>query len=83
MDQLNRVFGNGTITTVDQPMLKPWKQEGAMQNLISDMMSQQCNSDIGIVNLGSIRIEWSSGPVDYSKLFDTIPFDNRLIKVDI
>lgn len=54
-----------------------------MQNLMSDMMSEQCGSDIGIVNLGSIRIEWSSGPIDYMKLFETIPFDNRLIKVNV
>lgn len=47
------------------------------------MMKQVSDSDISVVNIGMLRIDWPSGSIDYQTLFETIPFDNQIAKVKL
>ena len=54
-----------------------------MANIFCDMFMNATQSDISIVNIGMLRVDWPTGFIDYQKLFETIPFTNILVKVTL
>ena len=57
--------------------------DNALGNLIADSMRHAMNSDFGMMNGGGIRDVLNAGDVTYGELYNILPFNNILEKLEI
>jgi 5'-nucleotidase len=58
--------------------------ESALGNLFVDLMRAQVpGADAALANGGSLRMPLDAGPLSYGALYDTMPFDNRLVTIEL
>ncbi len=53
--------------------------QSLMGNTICDAMRAEVNADFSFLNLGGVRADIPSGPVNYRNVFDVMPFDNMVV----
>jgi len=78
------------IVVVNEKLISKGQPESELGNLLADVLLQQSNSccnkqvDIAILNNGGIRIpQLAAGNVTLGKIYEIMPFDNRLVLMDL
>jgi len=66
-----------------RPIDHPQFNESPLGNLVADAMRSSIRTDFAYVNSGGIRAPIEHGPVTYGDIFRSIPFDNRVVKLQI
>ncbi|MEQ8188922.1 MAG: bifunctional UDP-sugar hydrolase/5'-nucleotidase [Candidatus Eremiobacterota bacterium] len=57
--------------------------ESAMGHIITDGMREKTRSDIAIINSGGIRGEIRKGDITYGGLYKILPFENKLVTMNL
>lgn len=57
--------------------------DNALGNLIADSMASAMDSDFAMMNGGGIRENLNAGDITYGELFNILPFNNVLVKLEI
>jgi 2',3'-cyclic-nucleotide 2'-phosphodiesterase (5'-nucleotidase family) len=58
--------------------------ESALGNLLADLtLESVAGADAAVLNGGSLRADVQAGPLTYGALYEAMPFDNRLARVDL
>jgi 2',3'-cyclic-nucleotide 2'-phosphodiesterase (5'-nucleotidase family) len=73
-----------TPVGVDLPEALPRapKRETALGNLVADLIrAARPASDVAVINGGGLRADLPPGPLTYGRLYEVLPFDNRLATV--
>lgn len=69
---------------IDESLPADHDSETALGNLLVDLMRAHVpGADAAIANGGSLRAPLPAGKVSYGALYDTLPFDNRLVTIDL
>ncbi len=68
------------VATIKLPLPRTGSQY-ALGHLVADAFRNALRTDAALVNNGGIRAELLPGPVTYGRLFDVVPFQNRLVRV--
>jgi 5'-nucleotidase len=59
-------------------------RESPLGNLFADAMrAQVARADVALTNGGGLRANLPAGPLSYGALYEAMPFDNRLVKVEL
>jgi 5'-nucleotidase len=60
------------------------EEESDLGNLIADVLkSSVANGQIGVVNSGGIRADLEPGDLTYGRIFNALPFENRLATMQL
>lgn len=59
------------------------EEESALPNLVADALRAETGVQIGLQNIGGIRAPIFKGPITYSAVFDVLPFQNTVVKLDL
>lgn len=59
--------------------------ESPLGNMFADALREEADADVALNNnsLGGLRADLPAGPLTFGALYDTFPFDNRLVRVDV
>ena len=70
---------------LDTPIARAGDDESPLGNLYADALRERGNADIALNNnsLGGLRADLPGGHVTFGQLYDTFPFDNRLVRVQL
>ena len=58
-------------------------QENMLCDLVADSMRYYGNSDIALLNAGTIRNDFLKGNITYEKILNVLPFSNRIMVFEI
>jgi len=58
-------------------------EETNLGNLLTDIMRESSGAQIALLNGGSIRASIDSGPITVEDVFKTLPFDSKVVLIDI
>ena len=58
-------------------------EENMLCDLVADSMRYYGNSDVAILNAGSIRNDLLKGDITYENILDVLPFSNKIIVLEI
>ncbi len=68
--------------TVEGTVRNHYRDESALTNLVADLVrAASPGADVALMNAGGVRTDLREGPVDYGRLYNVLPFDNRLVTV--
>ena len=83
----DRILGKattlGTISRVDEIQGNVRVAENPYANFIADAMRKELNADIALMNSANIRGKLDKGKLTDLDIKNLIPFDNKLLKVEI
>jgi len=80
--QIRREQPLGVSVTV--PVRASFRVESALGNLFSDLLLAAVpRADIAIINGGGLRADLPPGELDYGRLYEALPFDNRLATLEL
>jgi len=70
---------------LDSALPRTGSPESPLGNMFADALREQGEADIALNNnsLGGLRADLPNGPLTFGQLYDTFPFDNRLLRVNI
>ena len=71
------------LATSDLPLTHFRDKEGALGNLVADVLREAAHTDFSMVNSGGIRTPLDAGPITYDGIFRVLPFDNLLNVVKV
>jgi 2',3'-cyclic-nucleotide 2'-phosphodiesterase (5'-nucleotidase family) len=57
------------------------KTESPLGNLVTDLMRAAHPADVALLNGGGLRADLPVGPLTYGRLYEALPFDNRLATI--
>lgn len=80
---IDQKFPSEQLAFIGKAMTRERSVEAPMQNFMSDAFAVKCTADVAIVNSGMIRIDWPVGGMFYQRVFETIPFDNHVMRVEV
>ncbi|MEO6951461.1 MAG: 5'-nucleotidase C-terminal domain-containing protein [Polyangia bacterium] len=60
-----------------------YSSESPLGNFFADALRRATKADVGIMNAGGIRASLPVGPLTYGALYETFPFDNVVIAIDL
>jgi 5'-nucleotidase len=59
-------------------------RESPLGNLFADAMRAEVpHADVALTNGGGLRADLPAGPLSYGALYESMPFDNRLVKLEL
>ena len=68
----------GVVLDTTLPRVR--ERESALGNLFTDALRMSLpGSDVALLNGGAIRVDLPAGALTYGRLFETFPFDNRVL----
>ena len=70
---------------LDTTLARTGDPESPLGNLYADALREEGGADIALNNnsIGGLRADLPGGPVTFGQLYDTFPFDNRLVRVNL
>lgn len=69
---------------IDRTLPREHQSESALGNLFADLMLEASpGADLALANGGSLRADLPSGMLTYGRLFEAMPFDNRLVVIEL
>jgi 2',3'-cyclic-nucleotide 2'-phosphodiesterase (5'-nucleotidase family) len=69
---------------VERAVRTRYQEESALTNLVADRMRAAApGADVALMNSGGVRADLPAGPLDYGHLYAALPFDNRLVTVQM
>ena len=67
-----------------EPLPRTLKAESALGNMIVDLVrTAQPGADVALINGGGLRADLPVGPLTYGRLYEVLPFDNRLATIPV
>jgi len=57
--------------------------EHALGDFVADAQRNVTRADLAIMNNGGVRADLAAGPVTYGRLFAVMPFDNRVVLLEL
>ncbi|MBI4863218.1 MAG: 5'-nucleotidase C-terminal domain-containing protein [Candidatus Riflebacteria bacterium] len=63
------------------PLLKGWKEESTLGDLVTDGMRGATGAEIGLINSGAIQDDLATGEVTLKDVFRAVPFDNNVLMI--
>ncbi|MDD5629515.1 MAG: bifunctional UDP-sugar hydrolase/5'-nucleotidase [Elusimicrobia bacterium] len=69
------------VGTAAAPLQRSKHGESALGDWITDCEREWAGTDLALQNGGGIRADIAPGPVTLRRLFDVMPFDNRVVKL--
>ena len=57
--------------------------EHALGNFVADAQRNVARADVAIMNNGGVRADLAAGPITFGELFAVMPFDNRVIVLEL
>ena len=81
-DLVGKVFET-VIATAPAPMGREADHENALGDWMTDCYRQALGTDVALQNGGGIRSELPAGPVTLRSIFNIMPFDNELVKLNL
>jgi 5'-nucleotidase len=70
--------------SVTAPVRASFRVESALGNLFSDLLLAAVpQADVAIINGGGLRADLPSGELDYGRLYEALPFDNRIATLEL
>ena len=69
------------LATAAAPLLRSKDGESALGDWMTDCEREWAGADLALQNGGGIRTDIPAGPVTLRRLFDVMPFDNRVVKL--
>lgn len=76
--EFSKVIGTAEVDLTRQP-----SKESNLGNLVADAMREAAGADIALQNGGGLRADIPSGPITLEAIFNTLPFDNLLVSMDL
>ncbi|GAB4380566.1 MAG: 5'-nucleotidase [Calditrichia bacterium] len=80
LDQImGKVVGHAAVD------LRAQKPEGELNNFVADLMVKRANAEypdtveMGLTNVGGLRVNIPRGPIALGKIFEVMPFENELV----
>ncbi|MBC7194393.1 MAG: 5'-nucleotidase C-terminal domain-containing protein [Caldisericia bacterium] len=80
--EMDVVIGE-TLVDLDGERANVRSKETNLGNLIADMMRELAKSDIAITNGGGIRASIKKGPIKVGDVYNVLPFDNLIVKLEL
>ena len=70
---------------LDTPIPRAAVPDSPLGNLFADAQRERAGADVAINNnvRGGLRADLPAGPLDFGRLYDVFPFDNRLLTITI
>ncbi len=70
---------------LDTTLARTGDPESPLGNLFADALREAGDADIALNNnsIGGLRADLPRGPLTFGQLYDTFPFDNRLVRVNL
>ncbi len=70
---------------LDTTLARTGYPESPLGNLYADALREEGDADIALNNngIGGLRADLPGGPVTFGQLYDTFPFDNRVVRVTL
>ncbi|AKQ64675.1 5'-nucleotidase [Myxococcus hansupus] len=65
------------------PLARGYTAEGALGNLVADVLRASAQADVGVMNPGGIRADLPAGALTFGQVFEALPFDNTLAVVTL
>ncbi|QDF06784.1 bifunctional metallophosphatase/5'-nucleotidase [Myxococcus xanthus] len=65
------------------PLARGYTEEGALGNLVADVLRASANADVGLMNPGGVRADLPAGPLTFGQVFEVLPFDNTVAVVTL
>lgn len=72
-----------TLVDLDGDRVNVRSKETNLGNLIADFMREVAKSDIAITNGGGIRASIKKGPIKVGDVYNVLPFDNVIVKLEL
>jgi len=70
--------------TVSEAMACEHGSESALGNLFADLLRESVSgADVAVLNGGSLRADLPAGQLSYGQLFEAMPFDNLVAKIQM
>ncbi len=77
-------YNNKVLAILNNKLYNSAEKESELGNFITNAIQNRTGSDFVIYNKGGIRINWeTTGNFTYSQLFQTLPFDSFIYKVEL
>lgn len=77
-------YNNKVLATLNNKLYNSAEKESELGNFITNAIQDRTGADFVIYNKGGIRINWeTTGNFTYSQLFQTLPFDTFINKVEL
>ena len=70
---------------LEAPLPRTGDRESPLGNLFADALRERTASDVAMntASIGGLRTDLPSGPITFGRLYDTFPFDNRLVRLTL
>jgi 5'-nucleotidase len=70
---------------LDETLARAGDPESPLGNMFADALREQVGADVALNNnsFGGLRADLPGGPLTFGQLYDTFPFDNRLVRVRV
>lgn len=70
---------------LDTTLSRTGDPESPLGNLFADALRDEVAADVALNNnsVGGLRADLPGGPLTFGQLYDTFPFDNRLVRVNL
>jgi 5'-nucleotidase len=83
LDRVRHLQATPLGVVLDGQLARAGNEESPLGNLFADALRERGEADIGLNNnsLGGLRADLPGGPLTFGRLYDTFPFDNRLIRL--
>jgi 5'-nucleotidase len=84
LDWARRERERSLDVVIDERLGAEHDVESGLGNLFSDLMlSAIPGSDLALTNGGSLRAPIPAGPLSYGALYESMPFDNRIVQLSL
>ncbi|MBF0407115.1 MAG: bifunctional metallophosphatase/5'-nucleotidase [Candidatus Riflebacteria bacterium] len=71
------------IANAEGDFKRAFNEESSVGNLIADAYRDAAQSSVAFQNSGGIKASISSGPISLRDLYDLLPFENNIVKIDM
>jgi len=83
--RVRHLQGEPLDVVLDATLARTGDPESPLGNMFADALREQGHADIALNNnsLGGLRADLPAGAITFGQLYDTFPFDNRLVRISI
>lgn len=74
---------NQVIGQAVRPIEHPHSRESELGNLAADALRLAVHANVGVMNSGGLRSPIEAGPITFGEVFQALPFENRISKIQL
>jgi len=79
-DEVERRY-EAVVATAAAALTRKWDGESALGDWVTDCVRAWAGTDLALQSSGGIRADIPAGPVTLRRLFEVMPFDDRVVKL--